>query len=56
MWLPQYNWNIVESGVKHHNLNPNLLVSQDTFFIYQYHKLRSLSYNAISYIVYFSMS
>jgi hypothetical protein len=23
-WLPQYNWNIVESGIKHHN--PNLLV------------------------------
>ena len=23
-WLPQYNWNIVESGIKHHNPNPNL--------------------------------
>jgi hypothetical protein len=23
-WPPQYNWNIVESGVKHHKLNQNL--------------------------------
>ena len=22
-WPPRYNWNIVESGVKHHNPNPN---------------------------------
>ena len=22
-WLPRYNWNIVESGFKHHNSNPN---------------------------------
>ena len=22
-WPPQYNWNIVESGIKHHNPNPN---------------------------------
>ena len=22
-WLPRYNWNIVESGAKHHNLYPN---------------------------------
>jgi hypothetical protein len=21
-WLPRYNWNIVESGIKHHNRNP----------------------------------
>ena len=21
-WLPPYNWNIVESGIKHHNPNP----------------------------------
>ena len=21
-WLPRYNWNMVESGVKHHNTNP----------------------------------
>ena len=21
-WLPQYNWNIVESGIKYHNPNP----------------------------------
>jgi len=21
-WPPRYNWNIVESGVKHHNLTP----------------------------------
>ena len=21
-WSPRYNWNIVESGVKHHNPNP----------------------------------
>ena len=27
-WPPQYNWNIVESGVKHHNpnLNPNRII------------------------------
>jgi hypothetical protein len=24
-WQPRYNWNIVESGVKHHNPNPNTL-------------------------------
>jgi hypothetical protein len=23
-WPPQYNWNIVESGVKHHKPKPNL--------------------------------
>jgi monomeric isocitrate dehydrogenase len=23
-WLPRYSWNIVESGVNHHNPNPNL--------------------------------
>jgi hypothetical protein len=22
-WPPWYNWNIVESGIKHHNPNPN---------------------------------
>ena len=22
-WPPRYNWNIVESGIKHHNPNPN---------------------------------
>jgi hypothetical protein len=22
-WPPRYNWNIVESGAKHHNPNPN---------------------------------
>jgi hypothetical protein len=22
-WPPQYNWNIVESGVKHYNPNPH---------------------------------
>jgi len=22
-WPPRYNWNIVESGVKYHNSNPN---------------------------------
>jgi hypothetical protein len=21
-WLPQYKWNSVESGIKHHNPNP----------------------------------
>ena len=21
-WMPRYNWKIVQSGVKHHNLNP----------------------------------
>ena len=21
-WQPRYNWNIIESGVKHHNHNP----------------------------------
>ena len=21
-WRPRYNWNIVESGIKHHNPNP----------------------------------
>ena len=26
-WLPWYNWNIVESGIKHHNPNPNNVVS-----------------------------
>ena len=25
-WQPQYNWNIVESGVKHHNPYPILLL------------------------------
>jgi hypothetical protein len=24
IWLSRYSWNIVESGVKHYNLNPNL--------------------------------
>ena len=24
-WLPQYNWNIVECGAKHHNHNPSLV-------------------------------
>ena len=24
-WQPRYNWNIVESGVKHHNSNPLIL-------------------------------
>jgi len=23
-WSSRYNWNIVESGVKHHNDNPNV--------------------------------
>jgi hypothetical protein len=23
-WLPRYNWNIVESDIKHHNPNPLL--------------------------------
>jgi hypothetical protein len=23
-WLPWYNWNIVESGVKHHKSNPTI--------------------------------
>jgi hypothetical protein len=23
-WLPRYNWNIVESGIKHHNPNPRM--------------------------------
>ena len=27
-WLPRYNWNIVESGVKHHNPNPPLLLEK----------------------------
>ena len=27
-WSPRYNWNIVESGVKHHNPNPKLLYPQ----------------------------
>ena len=25
-WQPQYNWNIVESGIIHHNLNPNSII------------------------------
>jgi hypothetical protein len=24
--LPRYKWNIVESGLKHHNPNPNSLI------------------------------
>jgi len=26
---PRYDWNIVKSGVKHHNLNPNPLQTND---------------------------
>ena len=38
-WPPRYNWNIVESGVKHHNHNPSHprgLYQRDTWYIYIY--------------------
>jgi hypothetical protein len=35
-WLPQYNWNNVESGIKYHNTNPinlkNILTTSWKFF------------------------
>jgi hypothetical protein len=30
-WPPQYSWNIVESGVKHHNSNPVLYIIHNCF-------------------------
>ena len=32
-WPPRYNWNIVESGVKHHNPNPNPI--EDVLWCYK---------------------
>ena len=32
---PRYNWNIVESGVKHHKPNQNLLIDHLTFSAYR---------------------
>jgi len=29
----QYNWNVVESGVKHHNTNPNPYIMLGNCFI-----------------------
>jgi hypothetical protein len=30
-WLPWYNWNIVESGVKHQNSNP--IISREIYIV-----------------------
>jgi len=30
-WPPRYNWNIIESGVKHYNLNPSLKICESPF-------------------------
>jgi hypothetical protein len=32
-WPPRYNWNSVESGVKHHNPNPRIVYSRSIYFI-----------------------
>ena len=32
-WLPQYNWSIVESGIKHHNLNPQHEKSTEVLYL-----------------------
>jgi hypothetical protein len=34
---PWYNWNVVESGVKHHNPNPIEICWQFVFLCYQLH-------------------
>jgi hypothetical protein len=31
-WRPRYNWNVVESGVKHHNPNPIYYVIHYDYF------------------------
>ena len=39
-WPPWYNWNIVESGVKHHKINqsiPNTKQDSYTFFVRKFH-------------------
>ena len=33
-WLPCNNWNIVESGVKHHNPNPFLVCQGNTIYLF----------------------
>jgi hypothetical protein len=32
-WPPRYNWNIVESGVKHHNLYPHIFQATNVPFV-----------------------
>jgi hypothetical protein len=41
-WPPRYNWNIVESDVKHHN--PNLQIQNCLYWGYYYHCNKILTY------------
>jgi hypothetical protein len=51
-WTPRYNWNIVESGIKHHNPNLfNIICSFVFFFDPSSCLLRSLL--ILIYLVYF---
>ena len=43
-WLPRYNWNIVESSVKHYNSNPN------AEFTSRWSSSRASSYRSLQYI------
>ena len=51
--MPQYNWNIVESGIKHHNPNSNPVISSQIWFIYTIYMVvyNIPYYNDISIII-----
>ena len=55
-WLPGYNWNILESGVKHHNPNsyPTNTVTQSWFLFYHY--LFYLTLKILTYFVFIWVS
>ena len=53
-WPPRYNWNIVESGVKHHEPNqPSFQPSRKVFFILS--KIRRIRFHDYAFIFQFEM-
>ena len=47
-WLPRYNWNIVESGVKHYQTNNNKLTIR---IVYITRDINKIAYNSF-YVAY----
>ena len=56
-WPPRYNWNIVESGVKHHNTNPEIYQSSIDYILksnslISTHFGKKINKNAVTVYVY----
>ena len=50
-WLPWYSWNIVESGIKHHNPNSNVKIEQ-LIYMYRYSILEHYFFPISEFCIY----